>query len=725
MPSLTGHSRWHSRTAFLCTTLMVLITVGGPFHVTQGLLTHGALFLPVTLLLLYVLGTPLTRVALSAGQLDLPLAARDAVTTMQYLLRLVLAGAMFYTAIRAAGWIFSVRMIEHAPNVLDYQTVELTPSSAQWHGLFTNAFFAGAVCVLGFSLVLALAARKARLTGMAWLSGPLLGLFLGLFLLGVFVAYSMPGAGALAAVSAPLRPWALLAPEFWVDAGRIALLLLGAQSGLLVAAGGGLPARAEVGREARVLVCGLGLVLVISALAGLLLLCGLCVEQGLVPQALHAKPDLLLLDLVPALGERLFVSWPPEWRPSAQRVTAAWCFVVALCGSFGATSLLICRNPLPEDWPSRTTKLGVLAALCVAVALALTWWQGVNPLPALLASLPALLGWMRLTFARRAGTGLRVAKAAFEARTPALEKMHFMLAFMVARPLLLVLVVLAAFTQREGGLVLAGVALGFGLMWLGSLNAEPVRKTTMRLPKVALVCLVLCAVLGAAPLPNSLDARHAAIMAEPVAENRRAMRERFELDVQLEFAKQARAHVTFDAIAAREEIRRRHVQFVAKPSDETAGQVQDGLATLLLLSEGEGMESQQLEHAVLAPSTRDAQQLLGLCEGAHVRDVPEMRNLMASIHQRLRRPRTSAALQHAGEDTSDWLAPLAADMRDAWGAWGPEARIIRRELVRASTQERSLLFPRAGAGVTYLLCFAVSALMLALSLLLARGTART
>jgi hypothetical protein len=202
------------------------------------LLTHGALYLPETLLLLYVLGTPLTRVALAAGQLDLPLAARDAVTTVQYLLRLVLAGAMFYTAIRAAGWIFSVRMMEHAPNVLDYQSVELTAAASQWHGLFTNSFFAGAACVLGFSLILALAARKARLTGMAWLAGPLLGLFLVLFLLGVFVAYSMPGAGALAAVSAPLRPMALLAPDFWVDAGRIALLLLGAQSGVLVAAGG-------------------------------------------------------------------------------------------------------------------------------------------------------------------------------------------------------------------------------------------------------------------------------------------------------------------------------------------------------------------------------------------------------------------------------------------------------------------------------------------------------
>lgn len=725
MPSLTGHSRWHSRAAFLCTTLMVLITVGGPFHVTQGLLTHGALFLPVTLLLLYVLGTPLTRVALAAGQLDLPLAARDAVTTVQYLLRLILAGAVLYTSIRAASWIFSLRMIEHAPNALDYQSFELTSAAAQWHGLFTNAFFAGAACVAGFSLVLALAARKARLTGMAWLAGPLLGLFLSLFLLGVFVAYSMPGAGALAAVSAPLKLSALLAPEFWVDAGRIALLLLGAQSGVLVAAGGGLPARAEVGREARVLVCGLGLVLVISALAGMLLLCGLCVEQGLVPQALHAKPDLLLIDLVPALGERLFVSWPPEWRPSAQRATAAWCFVVALCGSFGATSLLICKSPLPEDWRSRTAQLGVLAALCVACAVGLTWWQGVNPLPALLVSLPALLGWMRLTLARRAGTGLRVAKAAFEARTPMLEKLHFALAFMVARPLLLLLVVLAAYTQREGGLVLAGVALGFGLMWLGSLSAEPVRKTTMRLPKVALLALAFGSALWAAAQPDSLDARHAAIMAEPVPETRTMLRERFERDVQQELSRQARAHVVFDAAAAREEIRRRHAQWISKPSDETAGQVQDGMATLLLLSEGEALESQQLEHAVLAPSTRDAQQLLGLCEGSRVRNVAEMRKLMAAIHEKLRRQRTRNALETAGDDSSDWLAPLAADMRDAWGAYGPEARIIRRELVLALTQERSLLFPRAGAGVTYLLCFAVSALMLALSLLLARGTART
>ncbi len=702
---------------------MVLITVGGPFYMTQGLLTHGALFLPVTLLLLYVLGTPLTRVALAAGQLDLPLAARDAVTTVQYLLRLILAGVMFFTASRAAGWIFSIRILERAPNSLDYQAVELTAAAAQWHGALTNAFFAGAACVLGFALVLALAARKARLTGMAWLSAPLLGVFVGVFLLGVFVAYSLPGAGALASVSAPLRLDTLLHAEFWVDAGRIALLSLGAQSGALVASGGGLPARAEVGREARVLVCGLGLVLVISALAGLLLLCGLCVEQGIVPQALHARPDLLVLDLVPALGERLFVSWPDEWRPSAQRVTAAWCFFVALCGSFGATGLLICKSPLPEDWRSSTTRLGVLAALSVAGAVGLTIWQGIDPMPALLASLPALLGWMRLTLARRAGTGLRVAKAAFEARTPWQERMHFRLAFLVARPFLLLLVVAAAFTQRESGLVLAGVALCFGLMWLGSLRAEPVRKTTMRLPKVAALCILFSGVLLAASVVrDDLTSHHNAILVEEHASTRAALREKFEKEYFTEIARGPRAAIAFDAPKQREEIKRLQEKGAQLPNNAHVGQLHDGLATLLLVDDS--TEGQQLEHALLVPSTRDTQQLLGLVEGTKVRDGRRLRELMTSISQRLQRPRVQAALESNSSDSAQWLMPLAVDMRDAWGTAGPEARIIRRELVLAITRERSLLLPDAGAGVTYLLCFAVSAAMLALSLLLARGTAR-
>ncbi len=723
MSSLTGHSRWRSRTAFLSTTLMVLIIVGGPFYVTQGLLAHGALFLPVTLVMLYLLGTPLTRVALAAGQLDLPLAARDAVTTVQYLLRLILAGIMFFTASRAAGWIFSIRILERAPNSLDYQAIELHAAAVQWHGALSNAFFAGGACVLGFAVVLALAARKARLTGMAWIAVPLLGVFVGLLLLGVFVAYSLPGAGALAAVSAPLRLDALLHSAFWVDAGRIALLSLGAQSGVMVASGGGLPARAEIGREARVLVCGLGLVLVISALAGLLLLCGLCVEQGLVPQALHARPDLLLLDLVPALGERLFVSWPQEWRPSPQRITAAWCFLVALGGCFGAAGLLICKSPLPEDWRSSTARLGVLAAICVAAAVGITAWQGVDPVPTLLASLPALLGWMRLTLARRAGIGLRVAKAAFEARTPWLERMHFRLAFVVVRPLLLVLVVAAAFTQREGGFVLAGVALSFGLMWLGSLRAEPLRKTTMRLPKVAVLCIVFSGLLLAASVArDDLTSRHNAILAEASAATRAGMRETFEREYFAEIARGPRSAIVFDAPSQRAEMKRLYELSATHPAEVSAGQVQDGLATLLLVDDS--TEGQQLEHAMLVPSTRDAQQLLGLIEGAKVRDGRRMQELMLSISQRLQRPRVRAALEAKGTDSAQWLAPLAADMRDAWGTAGPEARIIRRELVAAITRERSLLLPDAGAGLTYLLCFAVSATMLAVSLLLARGTAR-
>lgn len=725
MPSLTGQSRWHSRAAFLCTTLMVLITVGGPFHVTQGLLTHGALFLPVTLLLLYLLGTPLTRVALAAGQLDLPMPARDAVTTVQYLLRLILAGMLFYTAARAAGWIFSIRLLEHAPNALDYQGIELAAAAAQWHGQPSNAFFAGLACVLGFAGVLAIAARKDRLAGLAWLGGPLLGLFVLVFMLGLFVAYSMPGAGGLAAVSAPLRLQALLLPEFWVDAGRVALLSLGAQSGVMVAAGGGLPARAEVGREARVLVCALGFVLVISALAGLLLLCGLCVEHGLVPQSLHGKPELLLIDLVPALGERLFVSWPEAWRPTPQRVTAAWCFIVALCGSFGATGLLICRSPLPQDWRSRAAKLGLIAAMLVAMAVAATWWQGANPLPALLVSLPALLGWMRLTLARRAGVGLRVAKSAFEARTPAMERLHFLLAFMVARPLLLVFVVLAAITQREGGFVLAGVALAFGLMWVGSLSAEPVRKTTMRLPKVAMICLLATPLLLAATPPETFNTRLLAILGEEDATARAAMRERLERDVHLELSRMPRTQLAFDAAAARDAVQAKHAPKEGRAATQNAGPVQDATAVLLVLSPGDDAGTQQLEHAVLVPSTRDTQQLLGLVEGSRVRDTGRMRLLMAGIADRLQRPRTKAALEHGGDDSAQWLAPLAADMRDAWGAWGPEARIIRRELVAAITRERSLLFPDFGAGAAYLACFGVSATLLALSLLLARGTART
>jgi len=723
--SLTGHNRWHSRAAFLTTTLMVLVTIGGPFQVTAGLLAHGALFLPATLLLLYVLGTPLTRVALAIGQMHTPLSGRDAMVTVQWLLRAVLAGTLLLVSARAAGWIFAGSAFELAPDALAYQARELTSASTQWHGAPTNAFIAGAGCVVGFSVLLGLIARRARLTALAWLGGPLLGAFVGLMLLGVFVAYSMPGAGALAAVSAPLRLEALILPAFWVDAGRIALLATGAQAGVVVAAGGGLPGKAEIGREARVLVCGIGFVLVITGLAGLLLLCGLCVDLGLVPQPEHARPTILLVDLVPALGERLFVSWPAEWRPSARRVTVTWCFMIALAGSFGAAALMVSRSPLPDDWRSRASRLGFAAAVVVAMALGFSWYQGgADPLVPLLASLPALLAWMRLTLARRAGAGLRVAKAAFEARTPWLEQMHFTLAFRVARPLLLGLVVLAAVSQRVGGLVLAAVAISFALMWLGSLQAEPLRKTTMRLPRVATLAFMLAAsslhAQQAAPRFD-FDGAHAALVAERDVSRRRQLRVRFEEEVFSNLARMPRSQIAFDSAVARDAVRQRYLALIkpqAADADVLTGQVQDAMATLLLIDES--MDAQLLEHQVLSPGTQDAQQLLGLIDGSSIRDPKLMLELMDALHRRLgNQPEPSA-----GIDTAAWLVPLVTEMRQAWGTAGPEARIIRRELVASIVRDRSLLLPQAGAGTTYLLCFAVTSVMLALALLLARGSAR-
>lgn len=701
---------------------MVLLCVGAPFHVTRGLLAHGALFLPVLLLVFLLLGTPLMRLALAIGQIHQSIPGRDAVITVQWLVRLLLVGLLLFVAARAAGWIFAGAAHDFPPQTLLYQQRELTEAAAQWHAQPSNAFLAGATSVLGFTLLLALVAGRARVTGLSWLGAPLLGACITLLLLGFAVALTMPGAGALAAVSAPPRAGPLVSLDFWADIGRVTLLATGAQAGVVVAAGSGLPGRAEIGREARVLVCGMAFILVLTGICGLLLLSALCLEQGLIPQARHAAPSLLVLDLVPALGERLFASWPPEWQlpEMGRRVTAAWCFTVALAGSFGACGLLISRSPLPDAWRSRTARYGYAAALVVAAALAMAAWQGsLEILDPLLVVLPALLGLMRLNLARRQGAGLRVAKAAFEARTPALEKLHFSLAFSVARPLLVALVIVVAAQQREGGLVLAASAACFALMWLGSLQAEPVRAATMRLPKAALLLLVAAPALHAASAPPTLQELHARIAVESDDTRRAALRHEFEARLR------RGAGQDFDATAARALVSRQLAALGRATGPERAGQaacLQDALATLLLADESP--EAQQLEHQALVPSTRDVQRILGALEGARVRDEAGLRSAFKDIGLRLGRGRVARADFDGGQDAAAWAAPLVSDMAEIWGTAGPEARIIRRELVRAAVQGRTLLLPDARAGAVFLACLALASALLTVSLWLARGSAR-
>ncbi len=714
-------ARWHSRAGFLATTLLVLLVMGAPFLVTRGLIEHGALFLPAVLILLLAFGGPLVRIALATGRLTHRLQGREAVQPVQMLVRVTLTIVLLALAARAAGWIFSETFFGVPERALEFQARELTTASTAWHSSSTPALWSGFAVVAALTLMFVALCRRRRLAGLSWITGWVLAAAVLLLLMGLVVGYSLPGAGAVAAMAAPLAWEPVLQLVFWGDAASIAMLALGAQTAVLVAAGRGMPKRAAVGRDARILVAGVSFLTVLGGLVGLLLLSALCARQGIVPGVDHAAPGVLLLELVPALGRQLFPSWPDHLQPTGRQVTLAWCFLLCVSCSIGAAALLVSQRFFPRPANSRGALFGYGAGAAALLAVFAGWMSGTRDawLP-LITLMPALLAVMHLTLTRRAGADLRVVAGAFASTRPWIEDAAILFTFRFLRPLLLLAVLAVALSRREYGLVLAGFAVAFALMWVGSLRPRVRSRETgmLRAVSTAGVLLLLAGVVHAAPSPALQAFDNATNAEDPPA--RKLWRERFE-------ARHARGSPV--EIAA---MQRRADMLLARSRDAERNDTQRRLdielartaVACLLVVDSASDESLRIERALLADDGLFPYARIDEAVSAHAGGQPEaLDNLLRRVHERLQGRWLEQALARDA-DLAGLLFALVADMRDAYGAGGREAQRLRAHLLQRATAGRTLLKPQAGPGVVYILSLLAAASALALSLLLGVGAAR-
>lgn len=698
-------ARWHSRAGFLSTTLLALTVMGAPFLVTRGLLEHGALFLPAVLAAMLLLGGPLVRVALATGRLSHRLTGRESLHGVQLLVRITLAIVLLAMAGRAIAWIFAETLFEVPARALEFRAREITSASTAWHLEPTQSFWAG----LGVALVLVgvfwLMARRRRLAGLSWIAGWVLALVMLLLVLGLVVGYSLPGAGALAALSAPLLWGTPFTLAFWGDAAAIALLGLGAQTAVVTAAGRGLPKRAHIGREARILVAGISFLTVLGGLVGLLLLCAYCVRVGIVPTVDHAAPGVLLLELVPALGRELFFSWPEAMQPGDRQVTLAWCFLVALACTLGAASLLVSRRLLPQPALSRAAMFGYAAMAPAAGAVLAGWLAGTNDAWLPLATvMPALLAVMHLTLARRGGTDLRVVSNAFHSSRQWLEKVNITFAFQVTRPLLLVAVLAVALSRGEYGLVLAGFAVAFALMWVGSWRPRARSRDTGLLRAVTVASLLCAAFVPA--LAQESEADELAVRAtDGEARALAGFEERYARGEPVNVAR-------LQESVARLLAQARDPGLSVQARGNALKGARNALACLLL-ADAEGEESLRLERAVLqedglAPFSRLDEALNDAVAG----NPQRLKDLLAAVNSR---QGGNALRDELAEDRElAWLlAATVRDMRQAYGAGGREAQRLRLHLLQRATQNRTLLKPDPGPGLVYILTMLAAGFALA------------
>jgi hypothetical protein len=666
-------------------------------------------------------GGPLVRIALATGRLSHRLQGRQAVQPVQMLVRLTLALVLIMLAARAAGWIFAETFFGIPEHALDFRTRELTTASTAWHTTWSPPFWIGIGVVAVLTGMLFALCRRRRLAGLSWIAGWVLGAAVVLMLLGLVVGYSLPGAGALAAMVAPVDWHAALRFAFWGDAAAITMLGLGAQTAVLTAAGRGLPQRAAIGREARILVAGITFLTVLGGLVGLLLLCALCVRQGIVPGVEHAAPGVLLLELVPALGKHLFPNWPEHLQPSERQITLAWCFLVALACSLGAAALLASRRFAPSQIRTRSAIFGFAAALVAALAVGAGWMTGTNDAWLPLATLmPALLAVMHLTLTRRAGTDLRVVANAFTSSRAWLESAQITFTFRFLRPVLLLLVLAVALSRREYGLVLGGFALSFALMWIGSLRGRPRSRETGMLRAVA-AGMVLVSVAGVSVAQASpADAAYAEVAAAREEAARQRWVARFETlwargnPVDLDKIRQEA-----DALLA-----------IADAKDSTEQERRDvierarAVVACLLVADPTSDESLRVERALLNNDGLIPYARVEEAVSDHLGGRPEsLVAMLSQVNTRLGGDALPNALENP-DDLPRLLLALVSDMRDAYGAGGREAQRLRAHLLQRATPGRTLLTPNAGPGVVYIATVLAAAFALALALTLGVGIER-
>ncbi|MDC1141709.1 hypothetical protein OAU50_01335 [Planctomycetota bacterium] len=702
--------RWHGRVGFLATTLSVLVCLGGPVLGTRGMLEHGALFLPVLVGMIYLFGAPLMRLALATGQMNITTPGEEALKPVQGVIRFAFVGVLLLVATHAGTWLLASMADEVPDRVAQMQRVEVAP----WNGLWRldSAWFLPAIgVVLLMAAMFWATVRRRGLAGLSWLGVPILVFFLLVVAGGLVMVAGVPRFGALVALAVPVKLDSLFTFSFWGDAGSVALVAVGAQTGVVVAAGRGLPQRAKVGRESRLLVCFMALITVVGTLAALFLICAMDLQLGLAPVPEHAAPHAMLIDLVPAASEFMVSGMPENIRPSPAVLTRVWCLAVFMVSTFGMLALAVSGGWFPKRKLERPALFGYTAAAVLIIVLVLN--PGSKEVWAMLAVAPALLAVMRMTLARRHGMGMKLAATAFESTKGWLSRFYLFVAFRISRQLLLLMVLAVVFSNRSQGFVYAGLALAFLLMWIGSLQMRRLESTriTRVIPKVAiLLCLggTVYATDLPAPLPFTeqvvkarTDAARKAVVADVIS--RRVALDSTEKEMLLRQLTELRELVESgqlnesDTVQARQSMR--SILWVLQadsPNDVD-----------LLLPEREALEMDQI-----APFTRVSEALIALDAGDR-KSVERWANKAATNWN-------SARIRNAGRDETaqEFAFTLTGELQQQYGPWGSGSRQLRLYLLDFAVNGRSLLKPSVGAGLTMILTLLGAAAMLVSSMLL-------
>ncbi|MHC4839996.1 MAG: hypothetical protein ACYTDT_03405 [Planctomycetota bacterium] len=702
--------RWHGRVGFLATTLAVLVCLGGPILGTRGMLEHGALFLPVLIGLIYLFGAPLMRLALATGQMNIQTPGEEALKPVQSVVRFAFVGILLLSAVHAGTWLLSGLSDEVPARVAQMQQAEVADWNGMWR-LESSWFLPALGVVLAMAAMFWATVRRRGLAGLSWLGTPILVFFLLLVTAGVLLIASVPSFGALVSLAVPVKWSSLLTLSFWGDAGSVALVAIGAQTGVVVAAGRGLPQRAKVGRESRLLVCFMAVITVVTTLAALFLTCAMDLQLGLAPTPEHASSNAMLIDLVPAAATFLVSGLPENFRPLPEAVTRAWCFAVFLVCTFGMLALAVSGSWFPRRRRERPALFGYAAAAVLVGALAFN--PGGREVWSMLAVAPALLAVMRMTLARRHGMGMKLTATAFESTKGWLARLYLFLAFRVSRQLLLLMVLAVVFTDRTQGVIYSGLALAFLLMWIGSLQMRRIesKRVTRVIPKL-MVLLLLGGTVYAADVSSSES------VAEQVLDSGSAKKQS-DISRKISGGQVSLTEEDKETLTARiRELRQLVVSSALTGQEAVEARVQVRVALTALQANSPNdvdlllLEREVLEMDGVAPLTRASEALIALDGG----DRGPVQAWSASTAENWNDPTIQQA---ALDDSSQQFAfTLTRELQTTYGPWGAGARQLRHYLLDYAVSGRSLLRPSFGAGLVMILTFLGAAAMLVVSMLL-------
>jgi hypothetical protein len=295
--------------------------------------------------------------------------------------------------------------------------------------------------------------------------------------------------------------------------------------------------------------------------------------------------------------------------------------------------------------------------------------------------------------------------------------MYLVLTFRVVRPLLLLAVLAVALTRREYSLMLASFAIAFALMWIGSLHRRPRNRQTGLIRVAPLLALAAIPALMAAQEAIALNERqqlfNTMLESRDHAE-RVELRRDFERRVQAARAREEKLQGDW--------YRQPALQGLEVEGTPSWNDVRDATSWAAIVEPNHDdiyrLEREVLTHDQVAPFPRLDEAFFEYGAG----EPEPLLQRLEEINRNIRGPRLTALLESGAQPPPEvWMTALVSDLRYAYGSSAPRTQELRRYMVQRATNGRSLLKPDAGPGVTFLVCFLLSAALLAGALMMGIG----